>query len=616
MSTRFPIRRDAELPAVDDLCRLLADNEFRPMPPFTDRAAWTSLANRPWLAETIKEAFAAAEQAVATEAPRVLPTDVLAFYRTGSRDPYAERVRTHSAALASLTLAECTEGQGRFIDALLDWSWAICEETSWCMSAHLDHWQGPDSMLPDISNPSIDLRVAGMGQILAQSLYLLRPVMDDLSPYWSGRIQYELRRQVIDPFLSKDFGWLHGTNNWNAVCNAGVTTAVLMGDFDTQTRAEVLHKVLEMSLNFLSGFAPDGGCSEGPGYWVYGVTNYCLMAYYVRCATGGQVDMLADPVVARFMAYPPCVVLTRPLVANFADCSRSVRFGSGVAAWAAGETGQMVSRTLFSCDKRARRFDTLVLDAWLASEPEPFEPPSESFLPDLQQLVVHGEGTEGDQLVLAVKGGHNGEHHNHNDVGNFIVHLRGRTLITDLGAGRYTRDFFSGRRYRYITTRSNGHAVPRLNGYEQPAGSEYSAGDFQRIQGNGASGVRMDIAGAYPEEATVVHLWRTVLLEAGSAERVSLVDEIEFADGPGMWELPLYSEGRFSPVEQGAVCVEQDGVAMRIEWDAELIEASIDAISGEDISKDPGIHSYARCTLKLRRPACAACVRLAFVPQA
>ena len=44
--------------------------------------------------------------------------------------------------------------------------------------------------------------------------------------------------------------------------------------------------------------------------------------------------------------------------------------------------------------------------------------------------------------MLAAKGGHNGEMHNQNDVGNLIVHAFGESLVADLGRGRYTRAYF------------------------------------------------------------------------------------------------------------------------------------------------------------------------------
>ncbi len=39
--------------------------------------------------------------------------------------------------LAKLVLGECMEGQGRFLDDILNGIWTICEETYWGVPAHV-----------------------------------------------------------------------------------------------------------------------------------------------------------------------------------------------------------------------------------------------------------------------------------------------------------------------------------------------------------------------------------------------------------------------------------------------------------------------------------------------
>ena len=46
-----------------------------------------------------------------------------------------------------------------------------------------------------------------------------------------------------------------------------------------------------------------------------------------------------------------------------------------------------------------------------------------------------------------MKGGHNAENHNHNDVGSFVVALGRATPLVDPGSEVYTARTFSPRRY-------------------------------------------------------------------------------------------------------------------------------------------------------------------------
>ncbi len=43
-------------------------------------------------------------------------------------------------------------------------------------------------------------------------------------------------------------------------------------------------------------------------------------------------------------------------------------------------------------------------------------------------------------LAVALKGGHNAEHHNHNDVGSFVVALGKSTPLADPGGEVYTSE--------------------------------------------------------------------------------------------------------------------------------------------------------------------------------
>ena len=67
-------------------------------------------------------------------------------------------------------------------------------------------------------------------------------------------------------------------------------------------------------------------------------------------------------------------------------------------------------------------------------------------------------------LFLATKGGHNGESHNHNDVGTCSVWFNQTPILIDAGVGTYTRQTFSGERYSIWTMQSNYHNLPMING--------------------------------------------------------------------------------------------------------------------------------------------------------
>jgi len=609
----YPITIDGDLPQATDVAKLLRAADFAPMPKAADREAWRRIVAQPWIGPMIPGLLEHARGLADAGPDQVKATDYLAFHRTGERDAYEGVAGKRPTALQLLTAAECVEHEGRFLDALLDLSWAMAEETSWIMPPHLRH--AGEDMLPDVADPPIDLRVAGVAAVLGEMVYLLGAEMDAVSPNWRKRVNHEIRRQAIEPYLRKAHFWEKLSFNWNVVCTSGVVCAALLGDFDVETRARVLAKALASTGPFLSGLTPDGGCTEGPGYWRYAMSNHARMAYYVRCATGGGVDLLADPVMPAAFAYASRMVLSGCKVINFADCDPEISFRSGPIAWAASEVGADATAAL------AARGDGLhpryggALDLCLLPEPSTFTPASQICLPDLMVATVRGEGSEEEQLVLAVKGGSNGEHHNHNDVGNFIVHRRGESLICDLGRGKYVKDFHTvPARYTYLTARSGGHNVPLVNDVEQPYGGQWCAREFRMDAADDAVAVSMNLAAAYPREAGLAGLSRRVVFHRGDAEYVELTDDVEFSRAARAYSLPLYTEGTFEG-EPGLVIARGERSSLRIEFDPHVLEARVEQVEhGDgDLARRYG-PTLPRCVFTLRGEPQRASVHLRFLP--
>ncbi len=109
---------------------------------------------------------------------------------------------------------------------------------------------------------------------------------------------------------------------------------------------------------------------------------------------------------------------------------------------------------------------------------------------------------------MCIKGGHNGESHNHNDVGSLMVYVDGHPLLVDAGNMVYTAKTFSDARYTLWNCRSMYHNVPLIGGFEQCAGAEYAARNFRTL----LDGASLDMAGAYPAEAGVLSAIRSALV--------------------------------------------------------------------------------------------------------
>ena len=86
-------------------------------------------------------------------------------------------------------------------------------------------------------------------------------------------------------------------------------------------------------------------------------------------------------------------------------------------------------------------------------------------------------------------------------------------LITDLGAGEYTKEYFSTGRYQILCNSSLGHSVLVISGELQKEGKQYRASEFTS-DGRGFTRVER-LYGRNPVEYSSVYRLRKVTVKKG-----------------------------------------------------------------------------------------------------
>ena len=102
---------------------------------------------------------------------------------------------------------------------------------------------------------------------------------------------------------------------------------------------------------------------------------------------------------------------------------------------------------------------------------------------------------------MALKGGNNGENHNHNDVGSYVVVSGGRAVLLDPGSEIYTARTFSRDRYESPVLSSFGHPVPLVAGRLQRTGAAARGRVVRTDFTDEQDTLVLDIASAYDEPA-------------------------------------------------------------------------------------------------------------------
>lgn len=488
-----------------------------------DRAGWEPLARRPEAAGIIR----LAEAAVAAPLPTLTEEMYRLVYTTGDRVTFETEFFKLRDRLSTLLVAEGLEGKGRFVPAILTYVRRIDDEFCWTLGAH----QGPDEYKS--GRHRTDLFSTELGHLLAVACdWLGERMPDDLR----ARTRAEVKRRILDVYATaletgdyRRIHWVTIINNWNAVCHANVVGAALILEDDRNVRARFCAAAAFFNRTFLSGYPPDGYCTEGASYWNYGYGHNLILGLLLRRATGGLVDIFADPRAKAAAAYARDIQLADDVNPMFADCGTTARVEPRYWAlmrqvWPdlvpvrTGDVSPLSGGQLLPV--------TLALQAFGAERhlqpPTAAGLPKRSFFPESQVLVSRADG-----FAVAMKGGHNREQHNHNDLGTYSLEANGQVCVGDSGATVYTRDTFGPKRYTFKMLGSYGHPVPLVAGKEQEFGAEFRARVLRTDFTDARDVYELDLAGAYSVEG--LERLRRVFAFDRSERTFVARDEVKFA---------------------------------------------------------------------------------------
>lgn len=546
---------------IQKLASALNPHPLQMGPPISDRSAWQNAAARPDLRDIVSQA----EQQLRFPLPEMTDDLYLDYSRTGNRRRGEIVFFGRRNRISLFTLAECVENQGRFIPALEQTIRSICKEKSWVMPAH-------DSDLGNFlgTKVTIDLAVAMLAWDLATADSLLG---EKLSREVRELIRAEIDKRVFVPYArmvsgEQDQYWLLVNNNWNAVCLAGVTGAALTLIESPHDRAWFVLVAAHYCRNFLSGFTPDGYCSEGVGYWNYGFGHFVALAEAIRRSTHNTVDLLALREAVRPAMYGAQIEIVPGVCPAFADCDVSARPDPHLIAYlkrrfGAGQGGDVPVpnvRTTFYWTAMELIADPAPLikseDAW----PQSLAP--RTWFGNAAVLICRPRAFAENALAVAIHGGHNAEHHNHNDVGTFMVVVGSVPVLPDIGAEEYTRRTFSSRRYESRALNSYGHAVPVVGGRLQKTGQSARAILLESKFEDDQDMVLFDIKSAY-DVPGLKRLDRKFVYSRANRGALEVIDRFEFSE-PEKFETAILTFGQWYKIGPAALRVADAGKAVRV----------------------------------------------------
>lgn len=475
-------------------------------------------------------------QAVRAEGVRLLKSKIpeltyqlfSEFEREGTRLAYEQVYFARRRRLNTFTLLSLLEPEKpSHLEELCEIIWSVCDEYTWSLPAHLKD-----------CNPAqtIDLFSAETGFTMSEISLLLG---DRIPQLLRKRIAAEVSTRLFVPYLDHGpHNWETAEHNWSAVCAGSIGAAALLQMESLEALTEIVTRVLGSMNCYLEGFEEDGVCQEGIGYWNYGFGYYVYFSDLLKRRTQGRLNLFASFKVHQIALFQQKVYLYDNAVANFSDSVPFVGIQIGLTHYLSNiysdvEVPSPEHRTEYADDHCSRFAPALRNFIWLDSSKHTSDWANAAYYMTDAQWLVSRHRSDNGCFAFAAKAGHNGEPHNHNDVGHFILMGEEAIIAADLGCGEYTQAYFGNGRYDYDCNGSQGHSVPIIDGFGQVEGKGHAAKNVKAHTGADKDEMTLDLSEVY-DVPHLRKLKRKLVWNKTDMPWLALEDEFTFSSVPSL----------------------------------------------------------------------------------
>ena len=517
---------------------------------------------------------------------------VLAFKKNGNRTLYEGKNFSKRTTLIQLTIAESIEGKGRFMNAIMEGLWSICEESYWGIPAHITATQG----IVDVENPYVDLFTAETGTTLGLINYFVGDKLDAVSPLLRKRLTFEINKRFFKPMMENidNYPYLKKdskVNNWNPWIMSNFIATNLLVEKDNAKRSEMLYNGMKGVDRYFNGLGDDGGCDEGAHYWDAAGASAFDCLEWAQKATKNKINIFDVPLIQKMASYIYKMHIGGEYFVNIGDgepCIKNLsgaflyRFGNAIndeqmkqfGLWANANCSQNFSIDSF---KKVRSIENLLTIKQLPTLSSAYQSSEHIWINDVQTMTARTPNN----LFLATHAGNNGKSHNHNDVGDFIVYLNNEPFIIDAGKGTYTAKTFGSNRYELWNNQSQYHNLPTINGIGEHEGKDFTANEVVNTTTSKEDKLSMDISNAYPKEAGIISWKRTNSL-LKDREEIKVVDEFVLNKKPTSLQQTFMTITKVDVSQKGKVIFIGEKGKLTLSYDEALFTVSTENPSTSD----------------------------------
>ena len=442
----------------------------------------------------------AAEKALSKPAPMLLASDWL-----NRPEVYLAGRIERREMLFSLLLGEFVTGSGRYIDKIIDLSWAITEEATWA--------EAKEIALIDI--PEEDNFAFETASLLAWVWHLCGSAIGKRSKYIINRIEDSVSLRILAPFArqeSPDWTKKRGERTFERLLK--LLTAYLLIDTRNKRRWVSIRRIFILMDSLIKEFPADGVHPAGIEAWQRDLCALSDAAQLILHATDSRVDLSNDKKFMRMADYAVSAHMGNGLFVNPDGAPAPVLMGETV--FKIGMTSKNASLQRLGAMLGKGQEDapglsvtdkimtTLIHKSYLSASPRcPIR--KRVSLPIGKLVAAHENGFQ-----AALTGG--SRISGHEDACNLFVTYQGEIVFFDLGAGK---------------SRAQYHSCPMINGMLPEKGFS-GAKDVEAQFEDAYTYLFGNLAPSFSETSGVTSWQRTVMLSPYE-KRVRLVESYDLA---------------------------------------------------------------------------------------
>ncbi|WP_282939682.1 heparinase II/III family protein [Paenibacillus sp. RC67] len=346
---------------------------------------------------------------------------------------------------------------------------------------------------------------------------------DWLYDYLTQEQRDSIRKSMVEKGLqkaldahNKQVWWSVRTdpvNNWSAVCNGGIIVGALAIGDEEQEKAlagEIIVRSLQsVQKIILSHWEPDGGWSEGPGYWRYMMEYTVSYMAAMQTSLGTTYGHAQTPALHKTAYFP--VYATGPQgTFNFAD-SDSGKMKIPELFWLAKATNDpMLAGQRLAMMEDAKQaggvYDLLWYDPSLHDMKMTL--PTDQYYRDAELVIMRSKWNDPTAAYVGFKAGTATASHSHSDIGEFVFHANGEQWAIDPGKEDYNlKGYFEydKERYTYYRLKPEGHNTLVLNPDKQFQQDQASMNRITRFETKPQGALAIaDMQPAYSRNADAV----------------------------------------------------------------------------------------------------------------